>query len=144
MTKEKIIVNYYYKKQAKVIVKHIDEETGKEIAAPEEETKDIGDSYSAEPKTIEKYEVVKEKLPENSEGIVDEDGEEVIYYYRKVKKPIVPTANSGDTDEKIISPQTGDTTLKIAIGMLLGLITLNIIEKTHFNKKGTKPSKFIK
>ena len=150
MTKEKIIVNYYYKKQAKVIVKHIDEETGKEIADPEEETKDIGDPYSAEPKTIEKYEVVKEKLPENAEGIVDEDGEEVIYYYRKVKKPIIPTANSGDTDEKqnkgekVMSPQTGDTTLMVAIGMLIVFAVLNILEKTNMNKKGTKPTSIIK
>ena len=150
MTKEKIIVNYYYKKQAKVIVKHIDEETGKELVDSEEETKDIGDPYSAEPKTIEKYEVVKEKLPENAEGIVDEDGEEVIYYYRKVKKPIIPTANSGDTDEKqnkgekVMSPQTGDTTLMVAIGMLIVFAVLNILEKTNMNKKGTKPTSIIK
>ena len=144
MTKEKIIVNYYYKKQAKVIVKHIDEETGKEIADPEEETKDIGDPYSAEPKTIEKYEVVKEKLPENAEGIVDEDGEEVIYYYRKVKKPIIPETNTDESSEKVESPQTGDTTLKITLGMILFLMILNVLEKTSTNKKGTKPTSVIK
>ena len=150
MTKEKIIVNYYYKKQAKIIVKHIDEETGKELINPEEETKDLGDPYSTEPKTIEKYEVDKDKLPENAEGIVDEDGEEVIYYYRKVKKPIIPTANSGDTDEKqnkgekVMSPQTGDTTLIVALGMLLAFIVMNVLQKTNLNKKGTKPTSVIK
>ena len=92
----------------------------------------------------------KDKLPENAEGIVDEDGEEVIYYYRKVKKPIIPTANAGDTDEKqnkgekVMSPQTGDTTLKVAIGMLLAFIVLNILEKANMNKKGTKPTSIIK
>ena len=150
MTKEKIIVNYYYKKQAKIIVKHIDEETGKELIDPEEETNDLGDPYSTEPETIEKYEVNKDKLPENAEGIVDEDGEEVIYYYRKIKKPIIPTANSGDTDEKqnkvekVMSPQTGDTTLIVALGMLLAFIVMNVLQKTNMNKKGTKPSSVIK
>ena len=48
------LAHYYYKKQAKVIVKHIDEETGKELADPEEDIKDLGDPYSAEPKTIPK------------------------------------------------------------------------------------------
>lgn len=141
MTKEKIIVNYYYKKEAPIIVKHIDEETGKELEDPEEEIKNVGDPYTTSPKNFEKYELAEDKMPKNAEGIVDEDGEEVIYYYRKVKKP---TAGSGRNDEKVSSPQTGDTTLMVAIGMLIVFAVLNILEKTNMNKKGTKPTSVIK
>ena len=141
MTKEKIVVNYYYKKEAPIIVKHIDEETGKELEDPEEEIKNVGDPYTTSPKNFEKYELAEDKMPKNAEGIVDEDGEEVIYYYRKVKKP---TISSGENDEKVMSPQTGDTTLMVAIGMLIVFAVLNILEKTNMNKKGTKPTSIIK
>ena len=43
-----------------------------------------------------------------------------------------------------MSPQTGDTTLMVAIGMLIVFVLLNIIEKTNMNKKGTKPTSVIK
>jgi hypothetical protein len=58
-----------------------------------------------------------------------------------VKKP---TAGSGRNDEKVSSPQTGDTTLMVAIWMLIVFAVLNILEKTNMNKKGTKPTSIIK
>ena len=63
---------------------------------------------------------------------------------------MIPTASSGNTDEKqnkgekVMSPQTGDTTLIVAIGMLITFVILNILEKTNMNKKGTKPTSIIK
>lgn len=139
MTKEKIIVNYYYIKQAPIVVKYIDEDTGKELETSEEELKDIGNPYSTDPKTIEKYEVNVNRLPQNAEGIISEDGIEVIYYYRKAKAktPI-------ETSEKIEGPQTGDTTLKVALFIILVMIVMNIIDKINTNKKGMKPSSIVK
>ena len=144
MTKDTIIVNYYYKKQAPIIVKHIDEETGKELTEPEEEIKDVGDPYNTEPNTFEKYEVVEEKLPENAKGIIDDDGEEVIYYYRKIKKPIIPEINTDESSESVESPPTGDTTMTITLSLVLVLIVLNLLEKANMRKKGTKPKNIIK
>ena len=43
-----------------------------------------------------------------------------------------------------MSPQTGDTTLIVAIGMLLTFVVLNILQKANMNKKGTKPTSVIK
>ena len=132
MTKEKIVVNYYYKKQAKVIIRHIDEETGKELLT-EIEIKDVEDIYVTDFMEIDKYEVDKQRMPTNKEGIVTEDGIEVIYYYKKAKSN--PEASTG--------PQTGDPVLTLAITSLIVIIILNIIEKIRSSREGTKPSDYV-
>ena len=137
MTKDTIVVNYYYKKTAPVIIKYIDEDTGKELTDPEEELKTVGDSYTTDSKDFDKYTLVEERIPENAEGVVDEDGIEVIYYYRKEKKSI-------QNEEKVDSPQTGDTTLVIASGMIIIFLLLNIFDKINIRKKSTKTTSIIK
>ena len=86
----------------------------------------------------------KDKIPENAQGIITEEGIEVIYYYKKAADVDLDTANSGSKDEKANSPKTGDTALAIASGMILALVALNLIQKAKMNKKGTKPTSVIK
>ena len=144
MAAEKITVNYYYMKQATIIIKHYDEETGEEIGEPEIELKDVGNPYSTGSIAVAGYEVDKDKIPENAQGIITEEGIEVIYYYKKAADVDLDTANSGSKDEKANSPKTGDTALAIASGMILTLVVLNLIQKAKMNKKGIKPTSVIK
>ena len=79
-------VTYYYTKQSGgVIEKHIDIDTNKELAK-EEHKGNIGDSYEILPREFEGYELVKDRLPENSKGQMTEEQQEVIYYYKKLAK----------------------------------------------------------
>ena len=91
MTKEEIIVKYYYTKQAKVIVQYIDNETKSKIV--EDITIDgyEGKRYETEVKVFDGYKLFSK--PENAEGkmqvIETDDGEletitYVRYYYTKV------------------------------------------------------------
>ena len=90
MTKDEIVVNYYYKKQAKVTVKHIDEATGT-VLKTEEATYDVGDTYTTGPETIENYTLNEDKLPGNATGDVKDGGVEVKYFYNKKQTPADPT-----------------------------------------------------
>ena len=80
MTEEKIEVNYYYIKQAKVKVEYIDKQTGEKL--DEEEIKGhIGDSYETEEKEFEGYDLVEK--PSNSTGEMEEEEIVVKYYYER-------------------------------------------------------------
>ena len=82
-------VTYYYKKQAGgVIVNHIDIATNKVIESEKIDGK-VGDRYETNYKTIEDYDLVKEKLPENAQGEMTEEVITVNYYYEKQAKIIV-------------------------------------------------------
>ena len=81
MTKEEIILNYYYEKiSAGVIEKHIDEKTNEIIESKVYEGNE-GDRYSTEAKEFEGYDLVEEKIPENAEGEMTVELIEVKYYY---------------------------------------------------------------
>ena len=103
MTKDEIVVNYYYKKQAKVTVKHIDEATGT-VLKTEEATYDVGDTYTTGPETIENYTLNEDKLPGNATGEVKEGGVEVKYYYNKKTTPVTPDSG-GNTPIPEPTPQ---------------------------------------
>ena len=82
-------VTYYYKKQAGgVIVNYIDIATNKVIESEKIDGK-VGDRYETNYKTIEDYDLVKEKLPENAQGEMTEEVITVNYYYEKQAKIIV-------------------------------------------------------
>ena len=95
MDEETIEVIYYYKKiEAQVIVKHIDEDTGEEIAEREYIGGYVGDRYTTSDKEIEGYELVIERIPTNKEGNMEEEVIEVIYYYKKI--PEITNTETGD------------------------------------------------
>lgn len=107
MTKDEIVVNYYYKKQAKVTVKHIDEATGT-VLKTEEAVYDVGDKYATGPETIENYTLNDKKLPGNATGEVKEGGVEVKYYYNKKTTPVTPDPG-GNTPTSEPTPQPNPT-----------------------------------
>jgi len=92
------VVTYYYtkqsQKQATVIEKHIDINSGKVLAKQEHKGK-VGDSYDIPSKEFTGYQLVlkdengNSKLPTNNKGNMQEGETEVIYYYQKVAKVTV-------------------------------------------------------
>ena len=99
MTKEEQIVKYYYAHiSAGVIEKHIDDITG-ELLYSEEHKGNEGDNYDIPSKTFEGYDLVEEKLPDNSKGEMTQELIEVKYYYIKKAKVIVKYLEQDDTPE---------------------------------------------
>ena len=78
-------VKYYYKKVSKgVVVRHYDMQDYK-LLKEEIYSGLEGDAYKAEPKEFDGYDVVKEKLPTNAEGVMTIAEIEVNYFYKKGK-----------------------------------------------------------
>ena len=131
MTAEKILVNYYYKKQATIVVKHIDEDTGEEIASLID-VLDYGDEYSILPINFQDYIINESKMPTNYTGIVKKDTEEIIYYYKRVKED--------NTKAKGEIPQTGDNLRRYITYCALGITVLMVVNKIR-KKYSTKMNK---
>ena len=101
MTKEDIIVTYYYKKIAGgVIINHIDIHTGKQLVNEEKLEGYVGDQYETEAKTIANYKLVEDKLPTNAKGEMIEGIINVTYYYESPGKVIVNYYDK-DTNKKL-------------------------------------------
>lgn len=82
LNKKETIINYYLiQKSQGVMIQHIDQATGKEIA--EEETIEgyEGDSYVTNPKRIEGYTLVA--TGENTSGTMKKEKITMVYYYLK-------------------------------------------------------------
>ena len=89
MTKDEIVVNYYYvRPETSLIEKHIDV-TNNELLASETHEGRVGDEYNIASKEFEGYDLVEEKLPTNAEGRYTEEVQEVKYYYIKKARLIV-------------------------------------------------------
>ena len=117
MTLDTIEVIYYYKKvEAQVIVKHVDEKTGEEIADREYLGGYVGDDYTTSSKEIDGYELVQNKIPENKDGKYEEETIVVTYYYNKIE-----------------TPQTGD--INVAMYIAIALVSLGVISKKVIFKK---------
>ena len=117
MTLDTIEVIYYYKKvEAQVIVKHVDETTGEEIADREYLGGYVGDDYTTSSKEIDGYELVQNKIPENKDGKYEEETIVVTYYYNKIE-----------------TPQTGD--INIVMYIAIALVSLGVISKKVIFKK---------
>ena len=80
MEEDLITVKYYYEKEARVIVKYVDKETGEELY--KEEIKGYeGDPYETERKEFDGYDLIEE--PKNKTGEMEEKDITVIYYYAR-------------------------------------------------------------
>ncbi len=86
MTREPITVNYYYLKNTKVIVNHIDKNTGKNIEVVEQTGKD-GDEYTTTSKEFEGYILVEK--PEKENGTMTKEEIIVNYYYVHISNGVV-------------------------------------------------------
>lgn len=86
MTKEDIIVNYYYTQNTSVKVEHIDKET-EEIIDEEIHKGKIGDLIETKVKDFENYILVKS--PENPNIVMEEEQIIVKYYYAYISAGVI-------------------------------------------------------
>ena len=151
MTREDIIVTYYYEKipSGTVTAIYVDEATGKEITYIEENKETgkteektyketykgyCGEEYKTEAKEIPYYEYIKEKAPENAQGIYTEEDVTVTYYYRQlpfnmtVDKNLIKIELNGEEQKvkngkinKVEIPvdRVGDSTLKLEYSIVV-------------------------
>ena len=90
MTKEPIVVTYYYKKiSGGVIVNHRDIHTNKQLADEEKIEGYEGEPYETSKKEFVGYVLVEDKYPENATGELTVEEQEVTYYYEAPVKVVV-------------------------------------------------------
>ncbi|MBO5476427.1 MAG: MucBP domain-containing protein [Clostridia bacterium] len=151
IARENIEVAYYYKKNsAGIIVRHIDQVTGDEIATSETKTGLEGDEYTTTSKDIDGYQLVL--IPNNASGKMAVQQITIIYEYRKksevitryvdentgleITDSIIQTLKEGDsytTEKKEFSSYsfTRDT------GNTSGTIARENIEVIYYYKKNS-------
>ncbi len=107
-----IEVIYYYKKIAGGVKEnHIDINTGKKLYT-EEHKGNVGDEYEIPSREFEGYDLVTERLPDNSKGTMTEKEIEVNYYYEKqakVKVEYIDKQTGEKLDEEEIKGHIGDS-----------------------------------
>ena len=103
MTEKEIVVNYYYKKRAKVVVEYIDKLTGEKITEDEIIEGHLGDEYSTEEKEFSGYDLVEK--PSNSSGEMKEEETVVKYYYQRKAEIEVKYLEKG-TDFEVAPSET--------------------------------------
>ena len=147
---EQIITYYYRKKPANVIVKYVDVDTEEELIEGEEIVGRVDDEY----KTIDKIKEINEnsknkyvlvKTTENTEGKMELETIEVIYYYKKVEAQVIVIHKDEETGEEIadrdyIGGYVGDeyiTSEKEIDGYEL------VIERIPLNKEGEMEEEVI-
>ena len=87
MTVELTTVTYEYRLVSRVITKHIDANTGKEIVEAIEDEYKEGDTYTTLPKDLVGYVITK--TPDNTTGTIGRETIEVIYEYKKISDGLV-------------------------------------------------------
>ncbi len=152
MTIEEIEVRYYYIRKIIVRVERLEIGTEKKLVPDEVIEGHEGDRYYTESKEIPGFDLLYDKIPDNKDGVMQKKDILVRYYYESdtVKEtggsnntPQVQVPQSNNkTNNKVISPATGDMVPVIAIGAIVLVIIANIIviiiNKRKKNKKFEK------
>ena len=81
MTKEEIVVKYYYIRKAEVEIQYVEKDTNAQLLPKAQIEGHVNDKYKTEPKEVEYYKLVGQT--ENTEGTMQIDKITVIYYYEK-------------------------------------------------------------
>ena len=103
MTEDKYIIVKYEKKDTSIIVKHVTED-GVDLVEPEIIEGKVGDTYNTEPKEFEDYEI--KTIPENADGVMEEEQIEVVYVYSKVKGKVTITKVDKNNTNKVLEGAT--------------------------------------
>lgn len=107
MNKEEIVVTYYYiHKSAGVIVNYYDVDTKEKLKEEQKVEGHQGDDYNTLQEEFEKYDIVKERLPQNAKGKMTIEEIKVDYYYKKKAK--VKVEHKDITTEKIMDNEEID------------------------------------
>ena len=136
-TNNTIYVTYYYERipSGNVITKYVDIDTGEELAEGSKTSGYVGDGYTTEEKTIEYYEYLKEKEPNNKNGTYAQEDKIVTYYYRKlpfnfkVEKTIKEAVVNGNvanisedgklTKLEVSAKKVGETAIKVKYNIVV-------------------------
>ena len=86
MTRDEIIVVYYYLQNTKVTVKHMDKNSGEVLEVIEQKGL-VGDTYTSTSKDFEGYVLVEK--PENETVIMTKDEIVLEYYYEKISAGVI-------------------------------------------------------
>lgn len=110
LDEENNIITFYYEKiESSITVKYLAEGTDIELETETIINGFVGEEYTTSPKNIDNWELVSE--PTNKNGILKEENESVIYYYKKVigKLIIKYVDEEGNNliDSDITEEQTG-------------------------------------
>ncbi|MGG5329754.1 MucBP domain-containing protein [Enterococcus sp. AZ163] len=116
-------------KKGTVIAQYIDE-TGTPLIPEEAQSGSLGEKYTTKAKSIDGYELIQSKLPENADGFFTEKPITVTYVYAKQQKPVItdktthtPTGKETlSTYSNTLLPKTGEN--KSIVLTLLGLVIL--------------------
>ena len=150
---DNVEVTYYYRKRdAKIIVKYIEQETNRPLSPSEEINVHWGDEYDTEPLDITNYKVVE--YPTNAYGIVDSDEIIVIYYYGHRDAVVITKYLEDGTNREIASQERrgynyGDNYVTYqknvygyefirSEGLTYGLVDDEVINVTYFYRKTTR------
>ena len=109
---QNVINLYYTKKDARLVVKYVDELTNQEISTRDTITGKIDDEYTTNAKDIQDY--VLTRNSGNTTGDLTEDEITVIYYYRHNSAGVVVNhldvnTNLSIADQEIIEGKEGDS-----------------------------------
>ena len=97
MTKDEIVVKYYYIKKAEVIVKYVDKESNAPVSTEDKLSGHDGDLYKTVPKDVPGYTV--SVIPANAEGAMDGNNIIIVtFYYDKVKTPAPNNTNNNNNN----------------------------------------------
>ena len=83
MTKEDIVVTYKYEVAPNKVIENCIDVLTDEVIQTKEEPKYPGEEYKIEPIELEEYDLVVEKMPENSSGTMGDEDIVVNYYYAR-------------------------------------------------------------
>ena len=150
---DNVEVTYYYRKRdAKVIVKYIEQETNRALSPSNEIDYHWGDEYDTEPLDIDNYKVVE--YPTNAYGVVDSDEIIVIYYYGHRDSVVVTKYLEDGTNREIASQERrgynyGDNFVTYqkniysyefvrSDGRTYGIVDDEVITVTYFYRKTTR------
>lgn len=86
-------------KDTSVIVKHVTED-GVDLVEPETIEGKVGDTYNTEEKEFDDYEI--KIIPENADGVMEEEQIEVIYVYSQIKGKVTITKVDKDDTSKLL------------------------------------------
>ena len=103
MTEDKHIIVKYVKKDTSVIVKHVTED-GVDLVEPEIIEGKVGDPYDTEEKEFDDYEI--KIIPENADGVMEEEQIEVVYVYSQIKGKVEITKKDKDDTSKLLEGAT--------------------------------------
>ena len=113
MTKEDIIVKYYYvPESAGVVERHLDVVTNEPLVEETRYEGYVGDDYETKERNIPSYELVKERYPANVKGKMTKKEIVVTYYYNKKSQVIVKYVDKATgkeiTPSEVIDGHKGD------------------------------------